>query len=219
MNWVKETGMNVTYEKDNKERVPFEHYKEEYAKKDPADISSRTGFPYSEERQCFNVHFLGQDYEVGFPEFTVTAVPNDGSWYPLLQMTAAQILVLRFMIEGCHAGGTGKFLTYREVPWGEVYYRQFNGRCMMRLAYSYGNRIDAFRSALTKMGAKEIKAGDAGYEIELFDGFLIRFQIWGGDEEFPPSSQILFSDNFPAAFHAEDLVVACDIIIGTMKQM
>ena len=90
---------------------------------------------------------------------------------------------------------------------------------MMRLAYSYGNRIGAFRNALTKMGAKEIKAGDAGYEIELFDGFLIRFQIWGGDEEFPPSSQILFSDNFPAAFHAEDLVVACDIIIGTMKQM
>jgi hypothetical protein len=69
------------------------------------------------------------------------------------------------------------------------------------------------------MGAKEIKAGDAGYEIELFDGFFIRFQIWGGDEEFPPSSQILFSDNFPAAFHAEDLVVACDVIIGTMKNL
>ena len=34
----------------------------------------------------------------------------------------------------------------------------------------------------------------------------------------PPSSQILFSDNFPAAFHAEDLVVACDVIIGTMKK-
>jgi hypothetical protein len=69
------------------------------------------------------------------------------------------------------------------------------------------------------MGAREIKAGDAGYEIELFEGFQIRFQIWSGDEEFPPSSQILFSDNFPAAFHAEDLVVACDVILGTMKKM
>lgn len=211
--------MNIEYEKDNKERVPFEHYKEEYVKKDPLEISNRTGFPFSEEKQCFTVKFLGKDYEIGFPEFSVKRTEEDDEWCPLLEMNAAQILVIRFLIEGCQAKSTGKFLTYREVPWGEVYYRQFNGRCMMRLAFSYGNRIEAFRSALKKMGASEIKAGDAGYEIEIFEGFSIRFQIWGGDEEFPPSSQILFSDNFPAAFHAEDLVVACDVIIGTMKNM
>lgn len=209
--------MNIEYDKDNKTRVPFEHYKEEYMKQDPLEISRRTGFPYSEEKKCFSVVFLGKEYEIGFPEFSARRSQEDPSWCPLLEMTAAQILVLRFLLEGVQVSGTGKFLTYREVPWGEVYYRQFNGRCMMRLAFSYGNRIDAFRSALEKMGAREIKAGDAGYEIEVFNGFFIRFQIWGGDEEFPPSSQILFSDNFPAAFHAEDLVVACDVIIGTMK--
>lgn len=211
--------MNFEYDKDNKERVPFEHYKEMYGKMDPAQISARTGFPFSEEKQCFTVKFLGKDYEVAFPEFAVTRVQEDDEWSPLTELTAAQILVIRHLIEGCQVNGTGKFLTYREVPWGEVYYRQFNGRCMMRLAFSYGNRIEAFCRALEKLGAKEIKAGDAGYEIELFEGFFIRFQIWGGDEEFPPSSQILFSDNFPAAFHAEDLVVACDVIIGTMKNM
>jgi hypothetical protein len=211
--------MEIAYEKDNKERVPFEHYKEEYRKKDPQEISQRTGFPFSEERQCFTVRFLGRDYEITFPEYTVQPVTQQDGWDPLTEMTAAQILVLRHLLEGCQVSGTGKFLTYREVPWGEVYYRQFNGRCMMRLAFSYGNRIDAFRRSLEAMGAKKIKAGDAGYEIELFDGFFIRFQIWGGDEEFPPSSQILFSDNFPAAFHAEDLVVACDVIIGTMKNL
>lgn len=210
--------MNIEYEKDNKERVPFEHYKEEYVKKDPLEISNRTGFPFSEERQCFTVKFFGKEYEVGFPEFTVKRTQEDVSWCPLLEMKAAQILVIRFLIEGCQASGTGRFLTYREVPWGEVYYRQFNGRCMLRLAYSYGSRLAAFSAALEKMGASKINAGDAGYEIELFDGFFIRFQIWGPDEEFPPSSQILFSDNFPAAFHAEDLVVACDVIIGTMKK-
>jgi hypothetical protein len=211
--------MEIAYEKDNKERVPFEHYKEEYREKDPQEISQRTGFPFSEERQCFTVRFLGRDYEINFPEYTVQPVTQQDGWDPLMEMTAAQILVLRHLLEGCQVSGTGKFLTYREVPWGEVYYRQFNGRCMMRLAFSYGNRIDAFRRSLEAMGAKEIKAGDAGYEIELFDGFFIRFQIWGGDEEFPPSSQILFSDNFPAAFHAEDLVVACDVIISTMKNL
>ncbi len=210
--------MNIEYNKDNKERIPFEHYKEEYVKKDPQEVSARTGVPFSEEKQCFLVKFLGKDYEVGFPEFSVKRTEEDNSYCPLLDMNAAQILVIRFLIEGSQVGGAGKFLTYREVPWGEVYYRQFNGRCMLRLAYSYGSRIEAFSAALEKMGAVKIDAGDAGYEIELFDGYFIRFQIWGPDDEFPPSSQILFSDNFAAAFHAEDLVVACDVIIGTMKK-
>ena len=211
--------MNIEYNRDNKERVPYEHYQEEYVKKDPREISLRTGFPYSEEKNSFTVTFLGKEYEVGFPDFTVKPVHREDTWYPLQEMNAAQILVLRFLMEGCQVPGTGKFLTYREVPWGEVYYRQFNGRCMQRLAFSYGSRIDAFRSALEKMGASDIGVGDAGYEIEVFPGFSVRFQIWAGDEEFPPSTQILFSDNFASAFHPEDLVVVCDVIIGTMKKM
>lgn len=211
--------MEIAYEKDNKERVPFEHYKAEYVKKDPQEISARTGFPYLEEKRCFAVRFLGKEYEVGFPEFTVKRTEADDDYCPLLSMNAAQIFVIRFLIEGCHAAGTGKFVTYRDIPWGEVYYRQFSGRCMMRLAFSYGSRLDAFRSTCEKLGAVRIQSGDAGYEFEVFDGFFVRFQIWSGDEEFPPSSQILFSDNFPAVFHAEDLVVACDIIIGTLKNL
>lgn len=211
--------MDIIYEKDNKERVPFEHYKAEYEQLNPQDIHVRTGFPYSEETHCFTVRFLGKEYEIGFPEFTVRRMQEDDTYCPLLSMNAAQVFVIRFLIGGCQAVSTGKFMTYRDIPWGEVYYRQFSGRCMMRLAFSYGNRLDAFSSACEKLGAARIKAGDAGYEFEVFDGFFVRFQLWGGDDEFPPSSQILFSDNFPAVFHAEDLVVVCDIIIGTLKQL
>ncbi len=214
--------MEVTYDKDNKERVPFEHYFAEYQKDDPQEISARTGVLYNNGGGYFQVKFLGGEYRVGFPDFTIAPVSSDSDsgvnqYFPLAEISAARTLVIRFLLEGCKAESTGKFLTYREVPWGEVYYRQFNGRCMMRLAYSYGNRLDAFRLAMEKLGAQAITAGDAGYEIEVFDGYFIRFQLWGGDEEFPPSSQILFSDNFAAAFHAEDLVVACDVIISAMK--
>ena len=45
----------------------------------------------------------------------------------------------------------------------------------------------------------------------------MRILIWEGDEEFSPSAQILYSDNFAAGFGAEDRVVAADILIGTIK--
>ena len=89
----------------------------------------------------------------------------------------------------------------------------------MRLAFSYGNRLDVFRKTAEAMGARKIDSGDAGYEFEVFPGYYVQFLLWEGDEEFPPSSQILFSDNFPAGFHPEDLVVVCDVILNTMKKL
>ena len=209
-------GVEVT---NNKELIPLEHYLEEYRKADPVEISSRTGFSYDGERHVFHVIFLGRAYEVSFPEFAVTCMDEKYGYSPLLETNPARILVVRFLLEGASAVSTGKFLTYREVPWGEVYYRQFNGRCMMRLAFSYGNKLEQFERVCETVGAEKVKAADVAYQIEIFPGYFVQFLLWEGDDEFPPSSQILFSDNFTAAFHAEDLVVVCDVIIGTLKKL
>ena len=204
---------------NNKELVPLEHYLEEYAKASPEEMSSRTGFPYDTEKQQFQVTFFGRKYVVTWPEFSATCLDDMYAFDALESMNPAKILVVRFLLEGATANGTGKFLTYREVPWGELYYRQFNGRCMMRLAYGFGNRLDSFRKAMEAMHAQLVKAGVAAYQVEVFPGYYVQFLLWEGDEEFAPSSQILFSDNFPAGFHAEDLVVVCDVLITILKNL
>lgn len=212
--------MAIEIEKNNnKELVPLEHYLEEYAKAQPDEICARTGFVFEQERQCFLIRFLGREYEITYPDCRVTCLDDRYGFAPVEELNPAKILAVRFLLEGAQTRSTGKFLTYREVPWGEVYYRQFNGRCMMRLAFSYGNRLDAFRKTAEAMGARKIDNGDAGYEFEVFPGYYVQFLLWEGDEEFPPSSQILFSDNFPAGFHPEDLVVVCDVILNTMKKL
>ncbi len=212
--------MAIEIEKNNnKELVPLEHYLEEYRKADPEEICARTGVVYEKEGQFFQIIFLGRKYRISYPDFEIACLDDKYGYSPLLETNPAKILAVRFLLEGASSVSTGKFLTYREVPWGEVYYRQFNGRCMMRLAFSYGNKLDQFRQACETIGAVPVKAGDAGYQFEIFPGYYVQFLLWEGDEEFPPSSQILFSDNFPAAFHAEDLVVVCDVIIGSLKKM
>ena len=69
------------------------------------------------------------------------------------------------------------------------------------------------------MGGVEVSAGsaDAAFDIEVVDGYTVRLQLWAGDEEFPPSAQILFTDNFPNAFTAEDMAVVGDIVLDEMK--
>lgn len=68
-----------------------------------------------------------------------------------------------------------------------------------------------------RLDATPLEHGDIAYEFEVIDGFRVQMILWAGDDEFPPSSQILFSDNFPIAFQAEDMAVVGDISITMIK--
>ena len=208
-------GMEIT---NNKELVPLEHYLEEYRKADPEEISSRTGFPFDTERKVFHAVFLGQEYEVAHPEFEVSCLDEKYGYSPLLETNPAKILVVRFLLEGASAVTTGKFLTYREIPWGEVYYRQFNGRCMMRLAFSYGNKQELFRKSCEAMGAIPVKAADTAYQFEVFPGYFVQFLLWEGDEEFTPRIRYFWDENALMYIRYETMYYAVHLLNDRLRQ-
>ncbi len=139
---------DLNYEKDSKERMPWEHYTQEFATADPKEIASRLSIPYDEEAKKLTLTFLGTQYQITWPDFEVTHTPDDKGFYPLENMIYARILTIRFLLNGVKSESSGKFKTYREMPWGEVYLRQFDGRCIKRLAFSYGNRPGDFRAIM-----------------------------------------------------------------------
>lgn len=210
-------GDKLGYGKDSKERLPWEHYLSQYQESDPKEIAARLGISYDEEQKYFTLKFLGTVYQISWPDFQVSHEADDMGFYPLETMTYARTLTIRFLLNGAEASGTGKFKTYREMPWGEVYLRQFDGRCIKRLAFSYGNRIKDFQAIMEHMLCVPVKHGDIAYQLEIFPDYLVQMILWEGDDEFPPSSQILFSDNFPISFQAEDMAVMGDVIIGSLK--
>lgn len=210
-------GDKLGYGKDSKERLPWEHYLSQYQEADPKEIAERLGISYNEEEKSFTLKFLGTTYQISWPDFQVSHEADDMGFYPLETMTYARTLTIRFLLNGAEASSTGKFKTYREMPWGEVYLRQFDGRCIKRLAFSYGNRIKDFQAIMEHMHCVPVKHGDIAYQLEIFPDYLVQMILWEGDDEFPPSSQILFSDNFPISFQAEDMAVMGDVIIGSLK--
>lgn len=214
---MESVGEKLGYGKDSKERLPWEHYLSQYQEADPKEIAERLGISYNEEEKSFTLKFLGTTYQISWPDFQVSHEADDMGFYPLETMTYARTLTIRFLLNGAEASGTGKFKTYREMPWGEVYLRQFDGRCIKRLAFSYGNRIKDFQAIMEHMHCVPVKHGDIAYQLEIFPDYLVQMILWEGDDEFPPSSQILFSDNFPISFQAEDMAVMGDVIIGSLK--
>ncbi len=203
---------------NNKEEKPFEHYCALYRETDPEEAAQRLGIEYDAAAGEFELVFLGNRYRVSFPEYSARCVEKKCPADLMKGVGAANILILRRLIEGKLIPAHGSFYTYKETPWGNVYNTQFTGRCISRLAFSYGKRIADFRRIFEAMGASPIENGDAGYAIELIPGYTLKFILWEADDEFPPSAQILFSDNFPDSFAPEDLVVCAELVINAMKE-
>lgn len=194
---------------NHKEEVPFAHYCEKFSALDPAEAAKRTGVAF--DGGVFCVTLLGTRYEISHPTAQVRA--QDGSTPPL----PLQTFLLRYLLEGKKTPPSGEFLTFREMPWGELYIQPFTGRVLTRAAFTFGTRVEAFRAAAEKLGGLPLTHGDAGFEFTLTDNYRLRLLVWAGDDEFPPNAQLLYSSNFVEGFAAEDRVVSGDLLIGAIK--
>ncbi len=195
---------------NHKEEVPFSHYEDLFRKMDARDAAGRTGVKW--DRKEFYVNLMGREYAISHPNYALRA-PDGGNLPPL----PTQTFLLRYLLEGKAVPAQGNWLTFREMPWGELYITPYTGRVLTRAAFTFGTRVAAFRAACEKMGATPLNHGDAGYQFDFLDGYRMQIIVWEGDEEFPPNSQVLYSDNFAAGFAAEDRVVAGDILISAIK--
>lgn len=196
---------------NHKEEVPFSHYEALFRQVEPAEVAERlpdTGWNGRE----FTVRLLNREYAISWPEYTIRTVDN-GPMPPL----PTQTFLLRYLLEGKNLPWQGQWKTFREMPWGELYIQPYTGRVLTRAAYSFGARVEAFRAAGEKLGAVPLNHGDAGFQFNLIGPYQMQILVWAGDEEFPPSAQVLYSDNFASGFAAEDRVVAGDILISCVK--
>ncbi len=197
---------------NRKEEVPFAHYAARFRDLDPAETQIRTGAEF--DGQAFTLRLVGTDYRITWPDYFISAAQDNAF---ALKNLPAQTFLLRYLLEGRTIPARGEFKTFREMPWGELYIQPFTGRCLTRAAFAFGTRVEQFAAAMEQMGAKKLPHGDAGFELELLPGYTMRLLVWAGDDEFPPSSQLLYSDNFAEGFAAEDRVVAGDILISIVK--
>ena len=195
---------------NNKEEVPFSYYENLFRGLNPEEAAQRTGCKWDGKE--FYVNLLGQNYAISHPEYALRAL--DGGKLPPLP---TQTFLLRYLLEGKEVFSSGKWLTFREMPWGELYIKPYTGRVLTRAAFTFGTRIATFRSACEKMGAIPVSHGDAGFQFQFLGQYQMQILVWEGDEEFPPNAQVLYSDNFSDGFAAEDRVVAGDILISSIR--
>jgi hypothetical protein len=206
-----------SYDRDQQTRKPLEHYTGRYKNLNPQEIERRCNLSFDEKEGAFGLRILGKEHRALYPDFALLDPVGE-----IVKSPYENILFLRYLCEGKYFPAQGKQLSYNEIPWGNVYYRNFEGRCLKRCAASFGKDIPAFKNLMEKnsrLRAEALATGDAGYRFEFLNGLFVSIILWGADDEFPPSAQILFDDNFVFAFTAEDIAVVGEVIIEGLKSL
>ena len=197
---------------DNKEEIPLKHYTEEFAHIDPAKRAADLGIGF--DGRSFSLSMYGTEYKVNWPEGEVS---SENANALALTVKHAKILLLRYIISGKNIPFGGSYKAFRELPWGEVYVKPFDGRCIKRLAYKFSSDPEKYKKAALLLGGKPLDHSDAGFEFVFTGEYTFRFYCWAADDEFPPNSQIAFSDNFAIGFSAEDDVVVAELMITAIS--
>lgn len=196
------------YNRHSLQEQPIEFYTQKFREADPAEIAARTHTDYNEEKQRFTLRFLGRDYSISWPGFEIT---------PQIADNSGRVLILRYLLFAEYEAFSNHFISFRDMPSGDLYFGPFQGRCIFRFNHKYGSRKSVFQKVLEDMGATKVDYADACYDIELLPELYIRFILWEGDDEFPASSQILFSDNFKKAFATYDLAEAGGVCLNAFS--
>ena len=177
---------------------------EERAKKAGADFQKGEG---GEE---ITIYFFSESYRIRFPQIEFFSPSKK------VVSLVTRILLLHYLIRADGNPLTGRWVAYKDIPGGLLYAGVFARRVTEPLQRRFGKSANLFREAGIKSGGEFAGIGDASFILRAFPRVPLQYILWEGDEEFPPSTQLLFDACVDHYLSLEDIVVLGQVTTGRL---
>ncbi|MFP4196830.1 MAG: DUF3786 domain-containing protein [Methanomassiliicoccales archaeon] len=129
------------------------------------------------------------------------------------------VLILHYLLGCGPADPTGRYITFREVPGGDIYYPTFRKRAIDRLARVFEERPRDLIRAGESIGASPADIGTASVEVRVFPKVPVTVVMWEGDEEIPASANILFDETLPDILPMEDVSILGNMVSSKLRKV
>ena len=180
---------------------------------DPRQVAEQSASQWGkgEEGEYLEVTFLNQRYRVFLPD---AEVRDAAGAEPSL---VRRVLILHYLIQAQGRELARRWVDFRSLPGGLVYYPVFRGRVIARLVRMFGERPKDLIPAAAPLGGRKIAMADWAVEIPAFPRVPVVFALWEASEEFAPEGTIMYDDALSAYLETEDAIIACEEILGELK--
>lgn len=186
---------------------------EVFSKKKPLEVAHRLGVEYDEVKGEFILPFLNEEYRIKYPYGDVYR--PGGRDVPLVN----KILILHYLNSSKGVPLRNRWISFKELPFGQIYIDPFYNRAIRPLISFFGEKPECMIDAGRALGGREGEIGDVSVVIPAFPLVPVAYVIWKGDDEFPPSGNILFDESAPDHLPTEDYAVLASAIVFEMKRL
>jgi hypothetical protein len=180
--------------------------------KDLKDRAEKAGSGYEKDREGEKilVSFFSEPYTIHFPQLEFSS-PGKKT-----VSLVVRVLLLHHLLHADGSPLTGKWVAYKDIPGGLLYAGVFARRVTDPLLRKFGKSAKLFREAGNRLGGEVAEVGDASFCLQAFPRVPLQYVLWEGDDEFPPSVQLLFDSSVVHSLPLEDVVVLGQITTGRL---
>lgn len=196
--------------------------KGELSGKDPNEIAGYAGAEMrggGEEDSCICFNFLNRQILISWPDIELSY-----SKTPEKEVSIQEKVLLLHYLHGAYASKgptvTGEWISFQEVPDGKFYLDAFHRRARDPLIRAFGEKPELLeRLAKEAFQAVSADQGDVSVVVQALPLVPIELIIWAGDDEFPPSGNILFDRSIIDIISAEDIAWLSGMIVYPLMGM
>ena len=122
-----------------------------------------------------------------------------------------QILMLHYLLGLSASPLRNRFVSFRELDGGALYYQAFKARAIDPLVREFGYKPELLKRVAESLGAEPLSIGHVSFRLDFFEKVPVAVVLWLGDLEVSASASILFDASANAILSTEDLTVVAGV--------
>lgn len=202
--------MSVGYRQEPpRYKVAFGLAKEKLLQSDIQERCAKSGAIYTPAEGLIELPFINRTCRIRLPEVTFDPL-EDGTELRLPD----QILILHYLNTASGVPLSNEMIAFGQIPDGTFYVPAFRKRSMDGLVSVFGKKPDALLEAAKRIGGRPADYGDVAVMFRVLPRVPVTFVLWRGDEEFPPSGNVLFDSTISQYLPTEDVAVLTGMVVS-----
>jgi hypothetical protein len=175
-------------------------------------IGSELGPDAVREGRAVATRLLGESCVVDVASRTVRYESPEGREVP----PYLQILILHYLLGLAVTPLTNRFVSFRELDGGALYYPAFKARAIDPLVKTFGYKPELLKRVADSLGAEPLAIGHVSFRLHFFEKVPVAVVLWLGDIEVSASASILFDASANRILPTEDLTVVGGVTSRTL---
>lgn len=175
----------------------------------PQYIAASALCEYDHSKKYFYIKSFNYSFKISYPEGEISFYGSQKK-----PPTGWGLILLNYLSGAKDIPLVGKWVSYRELPQGNVFYPSIKTNVLDVLSkhYAFCDK-KLLNERLVQLGFNLEKGlADTAAEGFFTPRIPIKVQFWEGESCIPPSSQILFDSSISCHMHIEDIAALCGVV-------